>query len=210
MQNLARSPFYFDAEYNLVEEKTDKGIDMRSKFIAEDGYVFIAPDLSQVEPRCGFPGLLVKTNNGYKCIEDLKCIDKVWDGSGYVSHDGIISKQTLDRGITIEQSKLTHDHNIFISDTRQVQAGEIDIEATSSARDFRADDWSDVWQLVVSLGGRAGRLAKLYLFMPLRMWARASRAGTRSEGGAEPKMHQMHRQDEGGVSVKKRVRRTVT
>ena len=85
MQNLARAPFYFDAEMNLVETPTDKGIDMRSKFIATEGKVFIAPDLSQVEPRClsalaGDTIFIQKIREGYGPYEAAARATMGWTG----------------------------------------------------------------------------------------------------------------------------------
>lgn len=50
-QNLPRDPMYFDADWRITREKTDRFVDMRSRLTAAPGKKLIVADYAQIEAR---------------------------------------------------------------------------------------------------------------------------------------------------------------
>jgi DNA polymerase len=72
---------------------------------------------------CIAEGELVLTDRGEIPIQDIAIDDKVWDGSEWVSHDGVVLQGT---GVVINHDGLnaTPDHIVYTEDGRDISFGE--------------------------------------------------------------------------------------
>lgn len=156
VQNLSRAELF--------------GVSLRECIKAPEGKVFVVCDLSQIEPRCCWPGTLVKTDSGYKCVEDLSRVDKVWDGMNYVAHDGVVFKPGI-ASTKVNGSWWTEDHRIFLSNSEGQTAGKITSHEADQAWALRDPSWSDIRELVGFVGMETIRLIYEVLRVPLS-WLR--------------------------------------
>ena len=102
---------------------------------------------------CIAAGQLVRTDRGLVPIEDVRRTDKVWDGSEWVSHDGVIFQGVKDV-LTAHGLSATPDHKIVMSDGSTVCWG-----YASAGRDFAsAGDIGEVGRL--HDGGRSDLLRR--------------------------------------------------
>jgi hypothetical protein len=166
----------FNKEVLFLEHDPEgKGIDVRGLLIPRKGKRFAIVDLSQIEPRCCLPGTLVKTDSGYKCIEDLTLIDKVWDGTHYVSHGGLLRKPNPGSVVALQGTRLTSDHKVYVSRNHSIPAGQLSRKDVEAANQTRRPDWADVWQMARAVGSESVRALYAALLVPVRVWKRARR-----------------------------------
>lgn len=104
--------------FNVPIESIGKGDPLRQK-----GKV--------AELACIAEGQRVLTDNGLKPIERVELSDRVWDGEGFVSHDGVINKGYKEV-IEYDGLRATTDHMVYIKGQREpIQFGQA---AASGAR----------------------------------------------------------------------------
>ncbi len=140
------------------------GVDLRRCFEAPAGYSFVVFDLAQIEPRCCRAGTLIKTNNGLKHIEDLTLIDKVYDGIGYQTHEGLIEKPAADV-IQINGEHFTRDHLLLTAE------GWREAQEVSEAQTRRDVSWTDIWELAHFVVCFTFSTLRIYMRCPMpKMW----------------------------------------
>lgn len=107
--------------------------------------------------RCVAGDTPVLTSRGYVEICEVTVEDTVWDGIGFVHHEGII-RQPYKTPITLDGIQITEDHPVFIAEQQTLQAGDIQ-KRKHPAHLFRGGrscgNWREVWEL-------ARLVAKIY------------------------------------------------
>lgn len=94
---------------------------LRRSIIANDGQVIVNFDASQIE--CASGKGLVLTNNGLIPMEDISLDDLLWDGIGWVEHDGVVMKGIKDV-ITYAGLTATPDHIVYTECGRAIPLGQ--------------------------------------------------------------------------------------
>ena len=127
------------------------GVDMRSLIKAPPGKTFVVVDLSQIEPRCCRAGTLVKTDSGYKHIEELTQIDKIYDGVVWCRHDGVIEKRNKEC-LPLNGEWFTGDHRVLCEEGWKEVATLGDQRGQDGAWAERKANWEDLRKLVGFVG----------------------------------------------------------
>jgi DNA polymerase len=91
-QNLPQSPFYFDADLQLTEEKTDLSVDLRARLTAGPGMTLAVSDLSAIEPRAASfmsrnKAMLEAFRAGFGPYAALARATMGWDGKDLAVED---------------------------------------------------------------------------------------------------------------------------
>lgn len=100
--------------HNLPKRNKRISKALRSIFRFPDGLVAVRGDFANVEYRCISEGTLIPTDSGWKPIERISSIDRVWDGVSYVHHKGVVC-QGRRAVVDVHGVKLTPDHPIWTS-----------------------------------------------------------------------------------------------
>jgi len=77
---------------------------------------------------------LVLTSNGWKAIVGVQLEDKLWDGTDWVTHEGLAYKGMMET-LNLSGLRLTPDHLVFIGD-RWLRADAVTLDMKSRALDF--------------------------------------------------------------------------
>lgn len=160
LQNLLKKPLW--------------EVDQRATLVARPGHTFLTADLSQIEPRCCRAGTLVLTDSGYKPIEELTTIDKVYDGVQWCRHDGIV-KRPARASVDVNGEAFTEDHLLWAGGIWR-KAGEVVDEegAPHQVWEERGAGWADVWKLARFVGAYLGSVLCSVLAMRIGVPERSS------------------------------------
>lgn len=106
------------------------------------------------------------TSPCYKRIIDVETTDRVWDGSAWVTHNGVqLMKYVNDNELTeLGNTRLTGDHRVYTGDTSSGRADSLQDRGRASAMAWRqasspVSAWYNVRILASALGRAVTRLA---------------------------------------------------
>lgn len=117
--------------FSVPMESVTKGSDLRQK-----GKV--------AELACIAKGQLVLTDRGLVPIQDVKIVDKVFDGTRFCRHKGVIFKG-IKKVITYEGLTATTDHLVWVEG--QSEPIHFGVAAASGSRLLRTvSDWENLWE----------------------------------------------------------------
>jgi hypothetical protein len=105
------------------------GSEINSAVVAPDGWLIGEPDASQIE--CVAHGQMVLTDHGSKAIQDIQLSDRVWDGTEWVTHEGVVYKGTK-QVISYQGLTCTPDHIVYVRSDHGEEKMEMRVAATSS------------------------------------------------------------------------------
>jgi hypothetical protein len=105
------------------------GSEINTALVTPDGWLLAEPDASQIE--CVAHNEIVLTDNGPKAIQNVQLTDRVWDGTEWVAHEGVIYKGTK-QVISYQGLTCTPDHIVYVRGDRGEEKMEMRIAAASS------------------------------------------------------------------------------
>jgi hypothetical protein len=112
---------------NLPSGRGGKVSKLRKALCAPPGHKVVVADKSQVE--CIAEGQLVLTEQGPKAIQNVQLTDRVWDGTEFVSHEGVVFKgiQTV---ISYQGLTATPEHVVYPASDPAKEGVPLSIAAT--------------------------------------------------------------------------------
>lgn len=98
--------------HNLAKRNKVVAKAIRSIFRFPEGLCAVRADLANVEYRCLLGGTPILTDSGWKPIDQVLDVDRVWDGIEFVNHGGIVCKGSR-AVIDVHGVWMTPDHPVL-------------------------------------------------------------------------------------------------